>query len=227
MENGGNSYRIRSEERPCGGQSWVPELLGADLGWPGPCRVSLGSVFPWQSGGCWAAPRQQQFGQEGTGSPSFPQPAPCCGKGRFSPQNGSLVGQTTFAPSPWQKRNPIPVLRAPLGFLRAIPGAWLLRLQHFHCLSPSFFHSFPPLLPSLPCALAERPPHGLAATAAPRNGPRRRIIAIANLHSPSPSPPLLLPSPNRSCTGARSRTGWPATLEWPAPGEPPSRGWRE
>lgn len=212
------------------GQKRRETLRGSELGaraardrfgvvWSLADAAGLGD--PRQSGGCWAAPRQQQFGQAGTGSPSFLQPAPRCGKGRFSPQNGSLVGQATLAPSPRQKRNPIPVLSAPLGFLRGVPGAWLLRFQRFHCLSPSFFHSFPPLLPSLPCVLAQGPPHGSAATATPLNGPRRRIIAISHLHSPSsqssPAPPFSKSQLHR-CAEPPGHPGMASARRAPEPG---------
>lgn len=193
MENGGKPYGIRSEEKRHSGRS----ELGARA-----ARGTLGGLVPGGAAGL-GAPRQGGSSSLGRRAQAAP---PRCGKGRFSPQSGSPVGQAAFAPSPWQKRNPIPVLSAPLGFLRDIPGAWLLLLQHFHCLSPSFFHSFPPPLPPLLCALAEHPLPGYSL-----NGPGGRIIAIAHLHSPSSQSSLLLPSPSPRGAGpgcpGMARTG--------------------
>lgn len=101
--------------------------------------------------------------------PPSRSPTPCCEKCRFPPQNRFPGDRAVFAPAPRQKRNLIPVLDAPLGFLRAISGSRLLPFQRFHHLSPSFFRSFPPSLP--PSVFPTAPP--------PRHGSQRRIIAIA------------------------------------------------
>lgn len=195
MENGGNSYRIRSEEKrnsagvragcqSCEGQIWGG-LVPGRCRWvrcpPAEQRVLGGSA----AAAVWAGRHRQPL-LPAAGSSLWKKPG-------FSPKRLPRGTGNVCSLSP-AKAKPYPCPQCSAWVSQGCSWRLAPSLQRFHCLSPSFFHSFPPLLPPLPCALAERPPHGPAATATPLNGPRRRIIAIAHLHSPSyqssPAPPF-------------------------------------
>lgn len=203
LENGGKSYRIRSEENR--------HSAGVRAGCQS-CEGHTGGAGPWR--GRWArgSPGGQrlQFGQAGTGSPSSLWKRPIFSPKRLPCGTGGVCSLSLA------KAKPYPCAQC---------SAWVSQGCSWR-LAPSpptfplplsiFFHSFPPPLPPLPCALAEHPLPRLLPKRARRADYCHRSSAFALL--PVLSAP---PSPNRGCPGERGR----AARAWP--GRAPSRGWCE
>lgn len=218
MENRGNSYRIRSEEKPCRGQSWVPELQGAVWGGLVPGRCSR------QSGGAGRLRGSSSLGRRAHAAPPSCSLLLAVEKADFLPKTAPTWDMQSLLPLPAKSEtlSLSSVLRLGFSglFLALGSSASNISIASIHLFStPSLLccRRFPGPSPSVL-------PTAPAATAAPLNGPRRRIIATAHLHSSSSQSCPAPPPPNRSSAGARLCA---ATLERAAPGETPSRGCRE
>lgn len=147
------------------GQKRGETLRGSELG-ARPARDNLGCPGPWGCRWVRGAPAERRVlggsaaaAARAGGHRQPLLPAACSSLWKrpiFSPKRLPCGTGSVCSLSP-AKAKPYPCPQRSAWVSQGCSWLWLLRLQHFHRLSPFFPHSFPPLPPSLPCARAERP----------------------------------------------------------------------